>query len=92
VNLYYLLFGEGEMFLESLNIGSGISRYLVSHPEMKRFNWYFERSPILQHFILGQFRRYMNEEREAIELDARIFVDEAEKGFDRLKEKGNDKE
>jgi transcriptional regulator with XRE-family HTH domain len=91
VNLYYLLFGEGEMFLESLSIGGGISRYLVSHPEMKRFNWYFERSPILQHYILGKFRQYMNEEREAIDRDVKIFVDEAENGFYRLKDKGNEK-
>ena len=84
VNLYYLIFGEGEMFLESLSVGGGISRYLGSHPEMKRFNFYFERSPILQHYILGQFRRYMNEEREAIERDVSIFVDESENDFDRL--------
>jgi transcriptional regulator with XRE-family HTH domain len=91
VNLYYLLFGEGEMFLESLSIGGGIPRYLVSHPEMKRFNWYFERSPILQHYILGKFRQYMNEERAAIDRDVKIFVDEAENGFDRLNDKVNEK-
>lgn len=86
VNLYYLLFGEGEMFLESLSVGGGLSRYFGSNPEMKRFIWYFECSPILQHFILGQFRRYMNEERETIERDVNIFINEAEKGFDRLKD------
>jgi hypothetical protein len=75
-----------------LSIGGGISRYLVSHPEMKRFNWYFERSPILQHYILGKFRQYMNEEREAIECDVKIFVDEAENGFEYLKDKGKEKE
>lgn len=91
VNLYYLIFGEGEMFWESLSVGAGTSLYLGSHPEMKRFAWYFERSPILQHHILGQFRRYMNEEREAIERDVNIFVDEAEKGFNRLKDKENEK-
>jgi transcriptional regulator with XRE-family HTH domain len=81
VNLYYLLLGEGEMFLESLSVGSGISRYFGSNPLMKRFTWYFERSPILQHYILGQFRRYMNEERETIDRDVEIFVNESEKGF-----------
>jgi transcriptional regulator with XRE-family HTH domain len=91
VNLYYLLFGEGEMFLEPLSVGSGLSRYTGSNPEMKRFIWYFERSPILQHFILGQFRRYMNDERDTIERDVSIFVDEAEKGFDRIKDRGEEK-
>ena len=90
VNLYYLLFGEGEMFLEPLSIGGGFSRYSGSNPEMKRFIWYFERSPIVQHFILGQFRRYINDEREIIDNDVNIFVNEADKDFDPLKDQKKD--
>ncbi|MGD2092673.1 MAG: helix-turn-helix transcriptional regulator [Candidatus Aminicenantes bacterium] len=90
VNLYYLLFGEGEMFLEPLSIGGGFSRYSGSNPEMKRFIWYFERSPIVQHFILGQFRRYINDERETIERDANLFVNEADKDFDPFKDRGRE--
>ena len=86
VNLYYLLFGEGEMFLEPLSIGGGLSRYSGSNPEMKRFIWYFERSPILQHFILGQFRRYMMDEKETIDRDVNIFVNESDKDIYRFKE------
>jgi len=76
VNLYYLIFGQGEMFLESLSAGGGFSPHFSSTPEIKRFLWNFERSPILQHFILGHYRRYMNDEREAIERDVKIFVEE----------------
>ena len=50
------------------------------------FFWYFERSPILQNYILGQFRRFMNEERETIDRDIDIFFNEADKGFDRSKD------
>ena len=88
VNLYYLIFGEGEMFLEPLSIGAGLSRHSGIKPEMKRFIWYFERSPIVQYFILGQFRRYINEERDAIERDVNIFVNEADKDFDPFKDRG----
>jgi len=91
VNLYYLLFGDGEMFLESLTIGGGLSPYFSTNLEIKRFLWYFERSPILQHFILGHYRRYMNDERENIERDARLFVDETEKDSDRLNDDKSNK-
>jgi hypothetical protein len=33
----------------------------------------------------------MNEEREAIERDVKIFVDEAENAFDHLNDKGKEK-
>ena len=91
VNLYYLLFGEGEMFLESLSVGGVLSPHFASNPEIKRFLYYFERSPILQHFILGQYRRYMNDERENIERDVKIFVNETEKGSNRLNDSGKEK-
>lgn len=91
VNLYYLIFGEGEMFLESLSVFSGLSTHFASNPEIKHFLWYFERSPILRHFILGHYRRYMNDERENIERDAKIFVNEMEKGYYRLNDIGKEK-
>jgi transcriptional regulator with XRE-family HTH domain len=70
VNLYYLLFGDGYMFIDSMNDpSSGLSRYAASNEQVSKFLYYFERSPIVQYYILGQFRRFIQEEREAIERD-----------------------
>ena len=91
VNIYYLLFGQGDMFLASFSDGGVFSPHFSSTPEIKRFLWYFERSPILQHFILGHYRRYMNDEREAIERDVKIFVDETGEGTDRFNDIGKEK-
>jgi DNA-binding XRE family transcriptional regulator len=91
VNLNFLLFGKGDMFLESLSLGGGLSSHFSSNPEIKNFLWYLERSPILQHFILGHYRRYMNEERKNIERDVKIFIDEVEGDFDSKAESGKKK-
>lgn len=70
VNLYYLFFGEGDIFLGSQAFsGIGFSTFVAKDKEMKNFLWYFENSPVVQYYILGQFRRFLNEEKEAIDRD-----------------------
>ncbi len=77
INLYYLLFGEGEMFTESgSGYSPGLTKYAVSNSEVNRFLWYFERSPIVQYFILGQFRRFFQQEKKEIELDIENYEQE----------------
>jgi transcriptional regulator with XRE-family HTH domain len=70
VNLYYLLFGEGDMFSESTSSFSpGLAKFAVVNEEVSKFLWYFEHSPIVQYYILGQFRRFYQKEKEEVELD-----------------------
>jgi transcriptional regulator with XRE-family HTH domain len=70
INLYFLLLGEGDMFTNpGSGYSSGLTRYAASNSEVSKFLWYFEHSPIVQYFILGQFRRFFQKEKKEIELD-----------------------
>jgi len=77
VNLYFLLFGQGEMFNEGIKAFSpGLSRFAVTNEEAKKFLWFFEHSPIVQYYILGQFRRFFQKEKKEIEMDIESFKEE----------------
>ena len=70
VNLYYLLFGKGDMFLEPDRfIGTGAGRLMVNREEVDRFLWYFNRSPIVQFLTLANFRTVLRKDKEAIDLE-----------------------
>jgi transcriptional regulator with XRE-family HTH domain len=68
VNLYYLLFGEGEMFGKNKEeIGSGLINEFSDSNEISKFNWYFEKSKVLRFRILSYFNKLLIEERNVIE-------------------------
>jgi len=68
VNLYYLLFGKGDMFFDPNRlIGAGIGKVMVDKEEMDRFLWYFSRSPIVQYLTLANFRSVLRKDKEAID-------------------------
>jgi transcriptional regulator with XRE-family HTH domain len=69
VNLYYLLFGEGTMFIKSGKYGDiTILEQLMEKDEfIRQFVRYFERSYIVRHFILSEFKAKLMSERKIIE-------------------------
>ena len=70
VNLYYLLFGEGDMFLDPMaSYIRRVNTFAVNTPDVREFFHYFERSSLLQYLILAHFKLIMTKdvEREAIE-------------------------
>jgi transcriptional regulator with XRE-family HTH domain len=80
VNIYYLLYGEGTMFRDPSADVPGFSGRLTElvsrNPDAHRFLYYFENSPIVQYYVLGQFRRFLSEERETIDKDIESYKKE----------------
>ena len=68
VNLYYLLYGEGDMFEER---GGPLSQRLDSlckqNPDVCRLLEYFEKSSIIRYYLLGQFNGKMLLDKELID-------------------------
>jgi transcriptional regulator with XRE-family HTH domain len=58
VNLYYLFFGKGDMFIDmnSAPITSRIEDFAVNVDDVREFLQYFQQSPTLQYFILNHYR------------------------------------
>ena len=81
VNLYYLLFGRGEML--GLPVGGvpfkdevkrrgkeGDEIILrVERGDIREFLDYFFRSRVVQYYVMGEFYKYLNKERKSIEAD-----------------------
>jgi hypothetical protein len=78
VNLYYLVFGEGEIFIEpGKRTDMKILEELASNSEfIRKFIYYFERSDILRFFILSEFKHKLMSDRKMIENE----ISEFEKG------------
>jgi transcriptional regulator with XRE-family HTH domain len=67
VNLYYVLFGEGDMFIDPiLSSYRHVKNFAVNIEDVHDFLYYFERSSILQYFILNQFKTKMVMEKKPI--------------------------
>jgi len=67
VNLYFLLFGEGEMFRtddKSLEKQFKIPKEIT--PETREFLDYFFHSTIMQYSLMASFRRILHQEGEII--------------------------
>ncbi|MCK4762513.1 MAG: helix-turn-helix transcriptional regulator [Candidatus Aminicenantes bacterium] len=68
VNLYYLLFGEGEMFTDPIKESiSRVESFAIHDEEVKNFLWYFEKSKIFQFRILSFFKEYLVLNQETLE-------------------------
>lgn len=75
VNLYYLIFGEGDMFIEpgkrtDMIILEELAR---NSSHIRKFLYYFERSDIIRFYILSQFKYKLMLDREMIELEIKDF-------------------
>ena len=70
VNLYFLLMGEGEMFRKSGPNSSlnSLADEAVSD-DVQEFLKYFFNSKLVQYQVLGYFRKFFNEEEDAIRKD-----------------------
>ena len=72
VNLDFLLFGHGKMFSEAggwEKTFSGIEDLAWSDDEIRKFLYYFERSSIMRHHIMIQFKTMLIKDKELIETE-----------------------
>ena len=68
VNLYYLVYGTGEMFIDSSHpFFRSRASFLVKDEEVRRFFSYFEHSPLVQFLILARFRNILQTDKDTIE-------------------------
>lgn len=68
VNIYYLMFGTGDMFLDELSTYTTRNKnFSINLQDVRTFLHYFERSPLVQYHIMSSFRAIMHREKEAIE-------------------------
>lgn len=65
VNLYYLMFGEGDMFIGEKPITVNNDSYITQSKVNHLFH-YFERSPQVQLALMSAFNRVLSEDRELI--------------------------
>ncbi len=70
VNLYYVLFGEGNMFIDPVTSSyTHVGNYAVNVDDVRDFLYNFERSPILQYFIMDQYKTRMQTGKDIIMRD-----------------------
>ena len=80
VNLYYLLYGEGEMFIDpSHPFFKSTSGFLIKDDEIRKFFRYFEYSPMVQFMVLANFRKILNTEKDAIAREIEDYNESQEK-------------
>jgi transcriptional regulator with XRE-family HTH domain len=71
VNLYYILLGEGDMFItpDLLSI-TQLKEYAVNEKHVREFLYYFRNSTTLQYYILSEFHSRMTKDKEIIRKEA----------------------
>ncbi len=69
VNLYYLLYGEGEMISDGIRITDyfSLDNLVVDKGEFIKMLEYCNLSPIVQYSMMGQFRRILQADGETIQ-------------------------
>ncbi|MCP5102119.1 MAG: helix-turn-helix transcriptional regulator [bacterium] len=74
VNLYYLLFGEGEMFLDPTHAYAERSEnFAVNLKDVREFFHYFERSQLVQYSTLAHFKSIKHKDGEVIAAEMETF-------------------
>jgi transcriptional regulator with XRE-family HTH domain len=67
VNLHFVITGEGEMFIPPTASSFARSvKYALNLKDVRNFLYHFERSSILQYFILSQYKTRMMTEGDLI--------------------------
>ena len=79
VNLYYLLFGEGEMFLDpTSSITSRADDFPMDNEDVRTFFHYFKRSRAVQYSILAYFRGLLLRDKDTIANDLKAYENKGE--------------
>lgn len=74
VNLYWLLFGVGEIFLDATSmVMNQTHNFAAKVQDVHNFLWYFQRSTIIQHSTLAHFYSLMIKEKNSIEKEIQDF-------------------
>jgi len=67
VNIFYLLLGEGDMFMDPIAASYlEAGDYAVNVQDVREFLQDFKKSPLLQYFILSQYKGKMLADKELI--------------------------
>lgn len=67
INLNYIFFGEGEMFIDPiLRISDRIDEFAVNREDVRKFIYSFERSPAFQYYMFNEFRLLLEKRKEVI--------------------------
>ena len=70
INIYYLLHGEGEMYMQET---SEVAALVVKKPEFTEwltdFLWYFNESPMVRYTMMSYFLTYKNQSDQLIKKD-----------------------
>lgn len=75
VNLYWLFFGEGKMFLDPAELAADQPGHSYARLEdIRNFLWYFQRSSIVQHNTLANFYSTLIKEKQCIEKEIREYL------------------
>jgi transcriptional regulator with XRE-family HTH domain len=83
VNLYYLLFGQGEMFMDASQLyDMGVETLPTQNADIKRFLWYFQRSSILQYNVLSHFLSLLKKEEKVINAEANEYEERIKRNKD----------
>jgi transcriptional regulator with XRE-family HTH domain len=70
VNLYFVIFNEGDMFLDPATfISQSKKKYAVNIDDIRKFFYYFERSSIFQYEIMAIFKTKLLREKEIFQED-----------------------
>jgi len=69
VNLYWLLFDKGPMFLDPMDFDKGMMNLEELNSEEREFFRYFKESPLFKHYILLSAREYLLDRMDKIEKD-----------------------
>ena len=80
VNLYYLLYGQGEMFEERGGpLSLQIERLCKQNEDVKRLLEYINHSTVIRYFLLSQFNYKMLTEGDAIDREIELSKQKQEK-------------
>jgi DNA-binding XRE family transcriptional regulator len=76
VNLYWLLYGQGEMFLDpAILLGGQSGKYYIKTEEVRNFLWYYQRSAIVQYSTMAHFYTLLIQQKQNIEKEIREYED-----------------
>jgi hypothetical protein len=68
VNLYYLVYGEGEMFFDPVNpLYKAPVNPLLKDDDIRKFLYQFENSKVVRYLTLVNFRKISETEKDIIE-------------------------
>jgi DNA-binding XRE family transcriptional regulator len=76
VNLYWLLFGQGGMFLDPATLVIDQSdNYYAKTEDIRNFLWYYQRSAIVRHSTMAHFYTLLIQQKQNIEKEIKEYED-----------------